>query len=67
MPIGCSAARCAKVKAITEQKHPEPRRRAEACPLWRRLAWFVALWFAGVAAVGMVALLLRWLLKPAGA
>jgi hypothetical protein len=28
-------------------------------PLWRRLAWFVSLWIAGVAAVGVVAGLLR--------
>jgi hypothetical protein len=26
----------------------------------RRLLWFVALWAAGVVAVGAVALLLRW-------
>ena len=31
-----------------------------AGPLWRRLAWFVALWAAGVATVGTVAYLLRW-------
>ena len=30
--------------------------------LWKRLAWFVGLWAAGVAAVGAVAGLLRlWL------
>jgi hypothetical protein len=29
-------------------------------PLWRRLAWFVGLWGAGVAVVGAVAYLLRW-------
>ncbi len=28
-------------------------------PLWRRLAWFVGLWAAGVAAVGAVAMLIR--------
>ena len=31
-------------------------------PLISRLAWFVALWIAGVAAVGLVALLIRWAL-----
>ncbi|WP_197041960.1 DUF2474 domain-containing protein [Sandarakinorhabdus oryzae] len=32
-------------------------------PLPRRLAWFVGLWVAGVAVVGLVAMLLRtWLL-----
>jgi hypothetical protein len=36
---------------------------SEAAPLWRRLAWFVGLWAAGVAAVGSVAWLIRsWLL-----
>jgi hypothetical protein len=29
-------------------------------PLWKRIAWFVGLWAAGVAAVGTVAYLLRW-------
>src|SRR5690606_32269725 len=28
-------------------------------PLWRRLAWFVGLWLAGLAAVGSLAWLLR--------
>jgi len=29
--------------------------------LWaRRLAWFVALWAAGVATLGAIALLIRW-------
>jgi len=32
-------------------------------PLWLRLAWFVALWAAGVAAVAAVGLVIRlWLL-----
>jgi len=26
---------------------------------WKRAGWFVALWLAGVAAVGLVALLIR--------
>jgi hypothetical protein len=30
--------------------------------LWRRLAWFVGLWLAGVASLALAALLLRWLL-----
>jgi hypothetical protein len=30
----------------------------------RRLAWFVGLWAAGVAAVGVVAYGLRWWLQP---
>ncbi|MDB5717779.1 MAG: hypothetical protein JWM38_1206, partial [Sphingomonas bacterium] len=29
-------------------------------PLWRRLAWFVGIWAASVAALGLVAYLLRW-------
>ncbi len=28
-------------------------------PLWKRLAWFVFLWIAGLAVVGTVAWLLR--------
>lgn len=28
-------------------------------PLWKRLAWFVALWAAGLAAVGTLAWVLR--------
>ena len=35
----------------------EPQR-----PLARRLLWFVALWLAGVGAVGLLALLIRWAL-----
>jgi len=34
-------------------------------PALRRLLWFVALWSAGVLAVGAVAFLLRALLLPA--
>jgi hypothetical protein len=30
---------------------------------WKRLGWFVALWAAGVLAVGSVAYLLRWWIK----
>lgn len=33
-------------------------------PLWKRLAWFIALWIGGVAVVGSVAYLLRWWLHP---
>lgn len=36
-------------------------------PLWlRRLGWLAALWAAGVAALGAVALLLRLLMHAAG-
>jgi hypothetical protein len=31
----------------------------DTSPLWRRLAWFAALWLAGVATVALVALVLR--------
>ena len=34
---------------------PRPDRNAR----WRRLAWFVALWLAGVATIGLVTLALR--------
>jgi phage shock protein PspC (stress-responsive transcriptional regulator) len=33
-------------------------------PLWKRLAWFVALWAAGVAVVGTTAYLIRWWIHP---
>jgi hypothetical protein len=35
-----------------------------AAPLWRRLAWFVGLWAAGVASVGALAWLIRLWLHP---
>lgn len=38
---------------------PEPRR----VPLWRRLAWFAALYLAGVGVVGLVAYGLRLWIK----
>lgn len=34
--------------------------------LSRQLAWFIALWLAGVAALGLVALVLRALMHAAG-
>jgi hypothetical protein len=33
-------------------------------PLWKRLAWLVAIWIASVAALGAVAMLIRWWLRP---
>ncbi|HEX8535709.1 MAG TPA: DUF2474 domain-containing protein [Allosphingosinicella sp.] len=36
----------------------------EPAPLKVRLAWFVALWVAGVATVGSVAYLIRWWIHP---
>lgn len=30
---------------------------------WTRLAWFVALWAGSVAALGVVALAIRWLVR----
>jgi hypothetical protein len=36
-------------------------------PVWgRRIAWLLGLWVAGVAAVGLVALLLRLVMRLAG-
>lgn len=32
-------------------------------PLWKRLGWFVLIWAASVASLGVVAGLLRWWLK----
>ena len=36
---------------------------ADAAPLWKRLAWMVGIWAASVAALGVVAGLLRWWIK----
>lgn len=33
-------------------------------PLWKRLAWLVAIWAASVTALGLVGGLLRLILKP---
>jgi hypothetical protein len=35
----------------------------EPQPLWKRLAWFVGIWAASVAALGVVASLLRWAVR----
>ena len=45
--------------AITER--PEA---AGEGPLWRKWAWFVGLWAAGVLVVGGLGYLLRWWLHP---
>jgi len=31
--------------------------------IWTRLAWFVAIWAGSVAALGLVALAIRWILR----
>jgi len=33
-------------------------------PWWRRFAWLIAIWAASVAGLGVVALLLRWWIRP---
>lgn len=44
-----------------------PSPAAPTSPRWRtRLAWLAALWIGGVAALGSVTLLLRWLMRLAG-
>ena len=42
---------------------PQP---ATAAPWWKKLAWLILLWVAGVAALGLVAWLVRWLMQAAG-
>ena len=51
-PTGCSAARSSG-RRLSLTAHND------TSPLWRRLAWFAALWLAGVATVALVALVLR--------
>lgn len=39
--------------------------RAEARPLWQRLAWMAAIWLGSVLALGAVAMIIRfWLNSP---
>ena len=33
---------------------------SDAGPLWKRLAWMAAIWAGSVAALGVVAMLIRW-------
>ncbi len=33
-------------------------------PLWKRLGWMAAIWGMSVAALGVVAFLIRWWLMP---
>ena len=46
--------------AITDQ----PEMTDTPGPLWKKWAWFVGLWAAGVLVVGGVGWLLRWWLHP---
>jgi hypothetical protein len=40
---------------------------ASSSPRWRtRLGWLAAFWIGGVAAMGLVTVLLRWLMRLAG-
>lgn len=38
--------------------------KASTLPLWRRLAWMVAIWSLSVAAVGVVSVIIHFWLKP---
>ena len=55
MPIGCSAARSIPKGATTDGR----TRRPGINSLLQRIGWFVLLWLAGIAAVGIVAFLIR--------
>ena len=37
---------------------------ASTVPLWKRLAWLVAIWSLSVAAVGVVSAIIHFWLKP---
>jgi len=39
---------------------PDKRSSPEDTPLWRRLGWMAAIWFASVLAIGIVAYIIRW-------
>jgi len=41
---------------LSADEHPSP--------LWKRLAWMAAIWALSVAALGVVALVLRWWISP---
>jgi len=40
-----------------------PPTRGEVQPLWKRLAWFAALWLVSVLALGVVAFVIRTALR----
>lgn len=43
----------------------EGAERAEARPMWQRLAWMAAIWLGSVLALGAVAMIIRfWLNSP---
>ncbi len=35
----------------------------DAGPLWKRVAWMIAIWAASIAALGLVAGAIRWWLR----
>lgn len=41
-------------------------RQTAASPWWKRLAWLALIWCLSVAALAVIAYLLRWLMKLAG-
>ena len=59
---GCSAAKCGAGMGVSLMASPA----AAASPRWRiRLAWLAAFWISGVATMGLVTGLLRWLMRLA--
>lgn len=61
-----AAARTGRAPARAGHSGSRPVRSAGVIGMWKRLGWMVLIWSASVAALGVVALLLRALMHAAG-
>ena len=52
-----------RVDGEAEAHVEEPATQGPA-PLWKRLAWMVAIWLGSVTVLGAVATVIRWWLSP---